>query len=459
MKYIKTFENFTPIKINNAKPFKIKKNINKSIQHLQRGLKSLKGRIWDERDIKKRSDMSKEINNRVKRLGELNLKNLKQLDYMKNNPVKESRNYDSDDENSISLVDVFSSPDFKPEDILNYIGLDKDKFEFKNEYDVWTYKYNPKYDKDGFEILMNTSTLEDLMNIENNFINYIQSFNSYGNNYEYYVEDDELDYTSGYLSGDTLKNIKELSILFDYEIDPEEDGSIRKLFKYLCLDGVLDDIKSEISMENERAVEKSARALVKSLPFELTPEYGGKGKNFNISLFFEYDTIIEYMKKHDIKVSSIKELLENLYEASDFSYDFEYEGKYDFLGDFADVNRVVDNAVDQYINNPDDLFVKIIEFNNLELFKKKIDLANFRYNYDLWLNGNRKQYNLFEIAKAYNNDILKWFKSYEFQYRLLEELYTDHNVEIYKSLDDAEIIDPKIKEEYLYLIDAGVYNL
>ena len=44
MKYIKTFENYTPIKINSAKPFKVKKGLLKNAIYLQKGIKSDKKR-------------------------------------------------------------------------------------------------------------------------------------------------------------------------------------------------------------------------------------------------------------------------------------------------------------------------------------------------------------------------------------------------------------------------------
>jgi hypothetical protein len=89
MKYLKTFENFKPIKNNLEKPFKIKKNIDKGILHLQKGIKSLRKRIPDENDIKKRTKITLDANKKVQKLAELQLKKVKQNIYLNEHPVDE----------------------------------------------------------------------------------------------------------------------------------------------------------------------------------------------------------------------------------------------------------------------------------------------------------------------------------------------------------------------------------
>ena len=90
MRFIKTYENFTPIKVNSRKPFKIQKNIDKSLRILQNGLKALKKRLPGERNMKNRSEIIKTINQKNQKFRELNFKKLKQAEYLKNNPIDEN---------------------------------------------------------------------------------------------------------------------------------------------------------------------------------------------------------------------------------------------------------------------------------------------------------------------------------------------------------------------------------
>lgn len=403
MKYIKKYENFKPIKINNEKPFKVKKNIDKSIRYLQKGIKSIRKRLDDpkNRDINKHSKMNKDKNDKIQKLKELTFKQAKQAAYFKNNPpVKENLKNEN-----INLIDILESDNFKPDDIIKYMGFEE------NEYNVPTsYGYNSNIDEDGITFLTNFSEIEDLHNIEEGVISWIDNFIGY-NNYEYYVDDDELNYLDRYLPIELLNKIKKLANLFNFNIDIDEEGSINELFNYLGLNSYLDDFKTEISYEHERAIEKTARKLINSLPFEIERK---NNKNFDCEIIINYNTIIEYMKKNNIKVKTIREFIENVSELNDFSYEIEYNN-YDELGDFKDLINSVESCVDNYLDNPDEVFPNIIKQDCLKAFKKNYKLAFFSYKYDEWLNYNRKRVNLFEIAKHYKNEIYDWFKSDEFK--------------------------------------------
>lgn len=448
MKYIQKYENFKPIKINSAKPFKIKKNIDTSIKHLHTRIKSLRKRLQNEKNPhnRKHSDMNKDKNDKIQKLKDLQFKQLKQQEYLKNNPIKE--NLENDDEN---LIDVLSSPEFKPEDILNHIGLEEKEYKIPNKYDSnWG---DPEYTNDGVSMFIKSSKLEKLMGVEEGVINYIINFTSYYSGYEYYVDDSELDYLNSYLKTEVLEKIKELANLFDYNIDTDENGEINKFFNYIGLDDKLDDFKTEISYENESAIKDASKDLLKRIPFSLDSKHSN---DFDLELYFDYDEMIEYMNKHKLDVKTIKEYLENIYEADEFSYDIEYEGgKLDFMGDFKDLNKIVIDIVDTYLNSPDEIFQNLIKCDNIELFKRKLDLAIFAYNYDIWIDHERKRLDLFEIAKHYNGKILEWFKTYDFQSKLID----DSDTEIYNALKVSGIINPEIEKEYGYLIDKDKYNI
>jgi len=405
MKYLKKYDNFTPIKINSAKPFKIKKNLDKSIDYLQRGISSLRKRIEKEKNIKKRADMNRDVSAKIQKLSDLNFQKLKQIEYLRNNPIQENKEY------SENLISILSSPDFKEDDIAKYIGFDEDDYEFKKE--RWGV---PEISEDGCTIIIDTRELEHLANIyDEGVISWTLQLTYDYNNYEYYIDDEELNYLNNYLSDEILNNIKKMSNIFKYPIDPNEEGKIRELFEYLNLDDELDTFKNEIRYENERAVQAAASEVVESIPFEIDTN------GVKTELTFDYKTIIEYMKKHNLDVKTIKEFIENVEGFNDFSYDVEYQNKYEHMGDFKDLNSEVENAVEKYTSSPDDIFPCLIEKDNLEVFKKIKELALFSYSYDIWLlnkNGyrdKRERLNLFELAKYYNGDILKWFLTDKFE--------------------------------------------
>jgi hypothetical protein len=407
MRYIKTYENFKPIKHNLAKPFKIKKNIDTSINHLKKRIKSLRKRLDDQKFgygkvRRQRSEMNKDKNEKIQKLNDLTFKKIKQNVYLKEHPIKENI------DNPKNLFNILNSPNFKPEDIDKYIGFDENDYQIEAEIDY----YSNKKVSDEIKLLIKSEELEDLVNIENGIINYLFHVRSDYGGYEYYVDNNELDYLSNYLTDDILNKIKKLGELFEYDIDPNKEGEIHEFFNYLGLKRDLDDFKMEISSENEEAVRKSAKAILVSVPFEIDQNYS---KNFDLSLNFQYDVVKEYIEKHKLfEVKTIKEFVENVYEFSEFNYDFEYN-LCDYIGHYDDLKRSVENVVEKYLDSPDDIFIKLIEVDNLELFKKKINLANFDYIYDTCKDYSRVRLNLFEFAKLFNNSITEWFKSEEFE--------------------------------------------
>ena len=345
--------------------------------------------------------------------------------------------------------------------IKNYIGLKEGEYEIPTEYYNSRYPNRVKYNGSELSILINKSTLERLTNIEDGVIDYIQGLTShYSGNYEHYVDDSELDYIHTYLSATTFEEVKKLAQKFGFQIDPQEEKEIKELFEELGLEGVLDDVKNEISSEHEDATKKLARDILKKLPYEI--DYSRNNKDYE--LYFNYEEVINYIKKHNLKVKTIKEFIENC-DYDEFGYDVDYsEGKYEFLGNFENVDKVVREACEKYTEFPDELFPKLIENNKLELIKNKIDLADFYQHYKIFIKSERKELRLFEHANHFKNSVLEWFKTYEFQKWFIEEykdIYAKPNYESsnYKLLISNEIVNPKIKDEYEYLVGAEDYNL
>lgn len=437
MKYIKTYENFTPIKINSAKPFKVKKGLLKNAIYLQKGIKSDKKRLEKEKDSHKRNKLNNDKNSKIKKLRDVNFKTLKQAEYFRNNPVKES--YLEDDEKN--LIQVLESPDFKPEDIVNYIGLDEEDYKLKSgSY----YRYEPEYYDDKLFIFMKSSELDNILNKQEGTTNFILTLDAYYNNYEYYVDDSELDYLGNYLPKETIIELKKFAKLFKYKLKFDKDGikecEIYNFFIYLGLKDKLDDFKNEISMENERAVEKLARHLIKSLPLILSFEHNG---DFDIELEFNYKKIVEYMKENKLEVYSIKELLENVSEFTDFSNEIEYDGGKEEYIDYKDLIRDVDNTIENYTISPDDIFVKLIQVDNLKAFQDNFSKAIFNYNYDVFIDYKKMEMNLFKLAAHYKGEILQWFMTKEFEEKMKK-----------RTADEFESY-----EQFIYKEQAAKFNI
>lgn len=423
MKYIKTYEFFKPIKINNEKPFKIKKNIDRSMKYLQTGISSLKNRIYKEKDIKKRADMNKLLNQKIKELKDLQFKKVKQTAYLKENPIEES--VENNDVNLITILKDIVSEKLEPFEIEKYMGFDEDEYEFSHQYN--SIIYDKLVDNNGMTFQTNFSEIEDIKGLEEGVITWILNLTNYYSGYEYYVDESEMNYLDRYLKKDLLHKIEKLAKKFKYKINVDREGDIRNFFEYLGLNDDLKDFENEISMENERAVEKAANATIKSLPFELEEKYNDK--NFNCEISINYDTIINYMEKNNLEVSSIKEFIENVSELDDFSYEIEYN-HYEYLENFDDLKRSVENVVNKYLEQPDEVFPNIIKYDKLKTFKKNINLALFSYNYDIWLKGDRELANLFKIAKFYDNNIYKWLLTDDFE-EILKKIGDERDMENY----------------------------
>ena len=440
MKYIKTYESFTPIKINSAKPFKVKKGLLKNAIYLQKGIKSDRKRLGKEKDPHKRTKLNNDKNSKIKKLRDVSFKTLKQAEYFRNNPVKE--NYSDEDEKK-NLIQVLESPDFKPEDIVNYIGLDEDDYKLKSDN---YYRYEPEYSKDNITLHVNSKDLERLLNLDEGIINNFIKLTSYYNDYEYYVEYDELNYLTYYLPAETITNIKKFAKLFKFKLKLDKgvikEGEIVKLFEYLGLKDKLKDFKNEISMEKERAVESEAKDLLKSLPFSLS--YSDiRDPKFDTELVFDYSEVIQYIKEHNLEVKTLIQFLENVSKfTNDFNYDFENEASQETNG-YKDLIREVDNTIENYTISPDDIFVKLIQVDNLKAFKDNFNKAIFSYYYDVFIDYKKVEMNLFKLALYYKGQILDWIMTPEF-----EEKMKKRTAEEFESY-----------EQFIYKEQAGKFNI
>ncbi len=78
------------------------------------------------------------------------------------------------------------------------------------------------------------------MNIENDFFNYLFRILSDYSDYDYYVEEDELNYLGNYIGNQAIEKVKKLAKIFNYKLKIDSDGDIEegeiyKMFTYLGL--------------------------------------------------------------------------------------------------------------------------------------------------------------------------------------------------------------------------------
>lgn len=138
MMYIKTFEDFTPIrnteplqqhktkqfepiKHNLEKPFKPKKNIDKAIKYFNKRINSLHERIPNEPDPTKRLKMNKLVNQQIKDLAELKFKKVKQVIQMSGNTVQESVTYEPEIGDYV-VCEMHYSPDSKAARAIEFVN-------------------------------------------------------------------------------------------------------------------------------------------------------------------------------------------------------------------------------------------------------------------------------------------------------------------------------------------------
>jgi len=459
MRYIKTYEYYTPIKINNERPFKIDDKIADKIAYIQDSLKKLRKRVQNEKDRKTQAELNKEISEKVKRLSDLTFKQTKQVAYLKYNPIKESSDIE---DNSPNLIEVLSSDNFKPEDIEKYIGFDENDAVINSDKEYqYPYESNPTYDDEGFTLIINSKVLEDLFDIEHNSLQFSLQFGHY-NSYEYDVDKSELEYLGLYTKKEVNSKIVKLARLFGFKskINPSDQGKIVEIFEYLDLTDDLETFQGEMSMAHERAVEEAAGDALKKLPFNINDNSNSDSdrQKYNIELIFEYKTIIEYMKKYKLEVKTIKEFLSNISDADELRPEtIEYEDSYSYIN-YDDLSKSIDDTVDKYLDDPDKIFPIWIEKDNLDMFKKNehiyLKFSEYDLVYDFWFISNRKRENLLVMAKLYNGKILEWFKTYDFQKKLIM-----NDMDNYKVIKNSGILNSKIENEFSYIVDVDKFNI
>jgi len=280
--------------------------------------------------------------------------------------------------------------------------------------------------------------------------------NSY-NQYDEYVDDDELDYMTRYLNDENINLIKKLCKLLDVKFKDNQE-MLKDLFLSLGSNLDTQDMLNEISYERTNAVEYNAESVLKKLPFTLS-----SSNSLDIEVEIDIEKIGEYIDKNNLKnINTIKDLLKEI-DFSDFS--IEKLGNFyesDYVANFKDLDNEFEKQLEELIGILDEPEIEYTDPNQLNLFKdsnddiikKSIKHQPKKYDYqpDVFTKLTMKE---LSYAKDVGGKVLGWFKSYEFQKNFMKGT----KLKDYKKLKNEGILHPAIEYEYDYLEGAEKYNL
>jgi len=332
-----------------------------------------------------------------------------------------------------------SSGDINEEELEKVIGFESKDYDLDviNDYD--------------FTLSVKENFFEDFVGIEKGVINYYFQIDSNYSNYEYHVDDSEMEYISSYFDDNNQKLVEKICDLLYIE---KTDDNLRLLIPALG-DNISNDILYELSYANEAVVEQEVSKAFKDLPFQLSISYTGK---FDLDVDLNIHDIIEYIEKNELKeIETISDFLYNV-DYDTFSYEIDYVGQSDFEPDYTDLNKVAETQLEDVIEDLEQ-YDKLVKNdpNQMRLFDKEIEEMDAQYKFKSDIFSKLKIEEL-EYAKQVGGKLLAWFESYEFQKNYMDSDKVDKLFKL-KKLKDDDILNPKIDDEYGHLESAEMFNI
>lgn len=359
-------------------------------------------------------------------------------------PVKE---YPEKTELKTIMWDIYARV-VSPESIDKFIDLDDYSIEVFHQNKKPRWRSEEEEVNDCVTITMEDRDLEEVLNCEQGLLSYCDQVASYYSNYEWYFDESEYDYIERQIDDDNTEKLKKLAKIIDYELKLDkkgkiDDGEIYKLYNYIGLTHDLEEIKWDISVVKSRAIQVSAQNMIDKLPFHRTRAGSGEDEK---ELTFYYKDMIEYINEKKLKeIYTFKDLIETIGRLTHLDYDFEYDYA-QFEGEYTDLNRHIDQNIDEYIDEPQNIFGYAAASGNLELveFGREKELLDINEKvYVTTKKNNRKEwYYIFAIATG---DVLEYFKSYDFQKQYIDSGDEKYNFDILKK---CNVLNEKIADEY-----------
>lgn len=345
----------------------------------------------------------------------------------------------------------------EPEEMKNFIGLDPNKYEIA---DMNSWSKESSLTEYGMGIHINSDYFSRLINVEDWIPTWILHIINPYSGYEFDAYGEE-EYFGGYLNDKGIEHVKTLAKKYGFDLKTESEYNeldVNGLFEYLGLERLKDDLIDGIREIKEDCVIKTAKEVLKSLPFGMDFYY----KNgFNLDITFSWEEVNKYIEKID-NVDSLKDFLDNI-DTDDLCSDvIEWSPENEDTEEWKRLEFNIEQELETLVENPDDVIPYIITTDNLDLFKKFMDDANFYttyegYKYGVWTNDKRRL-TLFELVKSrHAGKIEEFFKSIEFQKPFMEKYFMEEK-DKYFLLKNAGIMHPEIKDEWGWIEESEKFN-
>jgi len=337
-------------------------------------------------------------------------------------------------------------------DIIKNIDSDnerRDVVDVFNLSDEKTYLDDVDISLNGFSFYTNLNYLEEIFELsDDNVLSDIERVFQDYDTYEYYVDDDEMNYLPSYLDSESIDLVKEFAKEFDYDLnldadDISNDNDINGFFQYI---GISKDIEGNIISNISDAKTVALQECITEQVFNKQPidwkwesnHYGIKSK-YEYRVNVNYTKILKFLEDNNIidDVYNFLDLFEKIGSIIPYQYSHEYEiGEYEMDSSYDDLNKQFVRDIEKYWDVDDKeakqlLYSCLIKVDNIDEIKKRF------YNI-FW---SHKVHNYIE-SKGWNDYYLTQFAKNE------EKKLQEKNDKCYMWFGSDDFINRFDKSEY-----------
>jgi hypothetical protein len=255
----------------------------------------------------------------------------------------------------LEVIDRVLNRTLNPDKLKEYFGDELSKYELDD------------IDETEIIIICEDSDVENIMEVEDGIISYINSF-EYN---DYYVDEDELEYIFKDLDDRSIKLVKDFARALDYNLTINERG-VYEFFKNFELNEILDDYIFSLSNNYKNAtVDLINKEITNIVPFEI--DYLRKTQ---LTIYLK--KLKKYIEENDRDLEDITEVFKHIGNNVPYSYEITYN-VYEYL-DHKEIENDIYDSIKKYYNYQitDEFWLNIIKNDYINLFEKyykKIDLG------------------------------------------------------------------------------------
>lgn len=339
-------------------------------------------------------------------------------------------------ENSL-YSDLSNANDY--DELEKFVGLPPDKYELSI------------VNNGRFDLSVKEDFIEDFLNLEERIIAWTLNVTCSSCNYDFYVDDSELDWISRYLTEENLHKLQEVAKFLDVG-DIVDNERVCDMFTILG-DDLIDynNIIYEISAAKEQVVRQDVKTALNKLPIEFENSYAGK---WDIDVVFDIEKIGEYIEKNNLKdINTVSDFLEDI-DFSDINFELENTNESNNEEDHTDTNEQFEKTIDELIEKLNIPKEKYNDPDQLKLFNDDFNDTKYKFDFDVFGKIPISSNNIHK-AKHLGGKLSAWFKSYVFQKNYMKGA----DLKKYEFLETLDIMNPKIEDEYGYLVSAQQFNI